>query len=48
MLATLLMVILAVNGGLFAGTILYTMKQAAKIDQVIGFTQKLWPLFPFS
>lgn len=48
MLATLLIVVLAVNGGLFAGTILYTAMQTARIDQIISLTDKLWPLFPWS
>jgi len=40
------MLILAVNGGVFAGTILYSARQAARLDQLLGFAQKLWDL-PF-
>ncbi len=46
MLAITLMLILAVNGGVFAGTILYSAWQTAKLDQLLGFAQKLWSL-PF-
>lgn len=46
MLAITLLLVLAVNGGLFAGTILYSAYETAKIDQLIGFAQKLWDL-PF-
>ncbi len=44
MLATLLLLVLAINGGLFTGTILYTAHKAARMDQVIGLAQKLWDL----
>lgn len=46
MLAITLMLILAVNGGVFTGTILYSAWQTAKLDQLLGFAQKLWTL-PF-
>ncbi len=46
MLAITLMLILAVNGGVFAGTILLSAWESAKLDQLLGFAQKLWDL-PF-
>ncbi len=46
MLAIALLLVLAVNGGLFAGTILHSAYQTAKFDQVLGIAQKLLHL-PF-
>ncbi len=46
MLAIALLLVLAVNGGLFAGTILHSAYQTAKFDQLLGFAQKLWSV-PF-
>lgn len=46
MLAITLMLVLAVNGGVFMGTILYSAREVARFDQLLGFAQKLWDL-PF-
>ena len=46
MLAIALMLVLAINGGLFTGTILYSAYETARLDQLLGFAQKLWDL-PF-
>lgn len=46
MLAIMLLLVLAINGGLFTGVILYSAYQTAKIDQLLGYAQKLWDL-PF-
>jgi len=46
MLAITLMLVLAINGGVFAGTILFSAWQTAKLEQLLGFAQKLWDL-PF-
>jgi hypothetical protein len=42
MMTTFLLVILAINGGLFAGTILHSASEIARIDQVIEFYRTLW------
>ena len=42
MIAIFLVVVLAVNGGLYAGTILHSASQLAKFDQAIEIYQKLW------
>jgi hypothetical protein len=42
MLAILLLLVLAVNGGLFTGTIMYSAYKAAHYDQTISFIQKMW------
>ncbi|MCB1556828.1 MAG: hypothetical protein KDJ15_05890 [Alphaproteobacteria bacterium] len=42
MLALILMLVLGVTGGLFAGTILYTAHKAAKIDHLHGIVQQMW------
>ena len=41
-MATLLLLILAINGGLYAGIILHSATQVARFDQVIEFYQTLW------
>ena len=46
MLAIALMLVLAVNGGLFTGTILFSAYKTAKFDQLLGFAQKFWDM-PF-
>jgi hypothetical protein len=42
MIATLLLLILAINGGLFAGVILHSAIQIARFDQVVELYQTLW------
>ncbi|MGZ9109066.1 MAG: hypothetical protein ACXW4B_09625 [Micavibrio sp.] len=42
MLAILLLLVLAINGGLYAGTILHSTSEIARFDQIIDFYQKLW------
>lgn len=42
MLATTLLLVLAINGGLYAGAILHSVSQLAKFNQVIEFYQNLW------
>lgn len=44
MLALTLMLILAINGGVFVGTIFYSAWQTAKLDQLFGYAQKLWQM----
>lgn len=44
MLAVILLMVLAINGGLFAGTILYSAYKAAAFDQILTHAQKLNPL----
>jgi len=46
MLAITLLLLMAVNGGLFAGTILYSAYKSAKLDHLLSIAQKLWDL-PF-
>ncbi len=48
MLVILLMLALAINGGLFAGTILYTAYNSARMDELRSLTTKMWDmaLFP--
>ncbi|MCB9988561.1 MAG: hypothetical protein H6868_04405 [Rhodospirillales bacterium] len=47
MLAMILMLVLAINGGLFAGTILYTAYNSAQMDELRSLTHKMWdvPMF---
>lgn len=42
MLAIMLVLVMAINGGLYVGTILHSATQMAKFDQVADFYQKLW------
>ena len=42
MLAAMLLLTLAVNGGLFTGTILYTLYHSNKLDQTLGIIDKFW------
>ncbi len=44
MLAIILMLVLAVNGGLFTGTILYSAYKSAKLDQLLSIAQKMWDI----
>jgi hypothetical protein len=44
MLSIIVLMVLAINGGLFAGTILYSAWKAARLDQTINFAEKLWSL----
>ena len=44
MLAIIVLMVLAIHGGLFAGTIVYSAWKAARLDQTIGFAEKLWSL----
>ena len=44
MLAMLLLLILAVNGGVFTGLIIHSTLNAAKIDQAISIAEKLWSM----
>ena len=48
MLATLLLLVLSINGGLFTGTILYTAYRALKLDQTLSIAQDVWSLPFFS
>lgn len=41
MLAILLLLVLAINGGLFTGTIVYSAYKAARYDQAISFIQQM-------
>lgn len=41
MLAILLLLVLAINGGLFTGTIMYSAYKAARYDQAISFIEKM-------
>lgn len=41
MLAIVLLLVLGINGGLFTGIVLYTAYKAARMDQVIGYAEKL-------
>lgn len=41
MLATLLTLVLAVHGGLFAGTVLYSAYKASRADRISSAAQKL-------
>lgn len=42
MLAILLLLVLAINGGLFTGTIVYSAYQADQHDKTISFIEQLW------
>jgi hypothetical protein len=42
MLASLLLLVLAISGGLFAGTILHSASQITKFDQIIDLYQSFW------
>jgi hypothetical protein len=42
MIAILLLLTLAINGGLYVGTILHTAVETARFDQVLDLYQKLW------
>jgi hypothetical protein len=47
MFSIIILMVLAIHGGLFAGTILYSAWRAARLNQTIDFAEKLWSL-PFS
>lgn len=47
MFSIIILMVLAIHGGLFAGTILYSAWHAAQVNQTIAFAEKLWSL-PFS
>ncbi|MBI4031752.1 MAG: hypothetical protein HY370_08735 [Proteobacteria bacterium] len=47
MLAIMLLLALAINGGLFAGAILHTATKTAEMDRLVSMAQKMWDL-PFS
>lgn len=47
MFSIIIMLVLAIHGGLFAGTIMYSAWRAARVNQTIAFAEKLWSL-PFS
>lgn len=42
MLASLLLLVLAINGGLYAGTILHSASQITKFDHIINLYQRFW------
>ena len=42
MLVALLLLVLAINGGLFAGTILYTAYNTARMNQLRSYAAKMW------
>lgn len=42
MLAMLLILVVAINGGLYVGTILHSASQMSKFGQVVDFYQTLW------
>jgi hypothetical protein len=42
MLAVMLLLVLAINGGLFTGTIIYTLYHSTKLEQTINIVEKLW------
>ena len=44
MLEILLLLVLAINGGIFAGLIIYSTVTAAKIEQAIIVVEELWSI----
>jgi hypothetical protein len=42
MLAILMLLAMAISGGLFAGTILHSVNQKAQFDQVLDVYQSFW------
>ncbi len=42
MLATLLILVLSINGGLYVGTILHSASQMARLHQTVEFYQSIW------
>ena len=42
MLTILLLLVLAINGGLFTGTIMYSAYKTTHYDQTISFIEKMW------
>lgn len=42
MLASLLLLVLAMSGGLFAGAILHSASQITKFDRIIDLYQRFW------
>lgn len=42
MLTILMLLVLAINGGLFAGAILHSIGQMAQLDQVLDVYQTFW------
>ncbi len=44
MASIIILMVLAIHGGLFAGTIMYSAWKAARMNQTINFAEKLWSL----
>lgn len=44
MFSIIILMVLAIHGGLFAGTIMYSAWKAARLNQTIHFAEKLWSL----
>lgn len=44
MLSIIILMVLAIHGGLFAGTIMYSAWRTAQLDQTINFAEKMWSL----
>ncbi len=42
MMAILLMLVLAINGGLFAGTLLFSALEAARFGQLLDMAETFW------
>ncbi len=42
MLTTIILLVLAINGGLYVGAILHSATEIARLDQMIAFYQRLW------
>lgn len=42
MLAILMVLVMAINGGMLAGTILHSYSQKARFDQVLTVYQNFW------
>ena len=44
MLSIIILMVLAIHGGLFTGTIVYSAWKTARLDQTINFAEKLWSM----
>ena len=42
MFAIMMLLVLAINGGLFTGTIMYSAYKSAQYDQSISFIEQIW------
>lgn len=42
MFSIIILMVLAIHGGLFTGTIMYSAWKAARLNQTIHFAEKLW------